>query len=142
VQLADEQTPSNIGPYWVFVEKLSEKIQQKKVDEDDKSTTYNSLSATSPILFSPITSKVYPGNHYCKLQSPMRLLEWVMTGSLKGLPMRMAMKQSGEGQDEDVSEMDFYLRMAAEQQAKLGLDAGAPASASVEAEVASEVLFI
>ncbi len=83
---ADKPTPSNIGPYWVFFEKLEEVdsfVADGKKKGKGKAGHHNELNVTSPLLFSPITSKVYPGNHYCKYQSPMKALEFVMVGALK-----------------------------------------------------------
>lgn len=88
--VADKPTPSNIGPYWVFFESLAEKDEFVDSKDDKRkrglppsAKSFNELNVTSPILYSPITSKVYPGNHYCKYQSPMKALEFVMVGALK-----------------------------------------------------------
>lgn len=69
--LKDVPTYQNIGPLWVFKDALALK---------DNSTC---MSVASPILKTAIDGKIYPGNHYCKFLSPARVLDWMMTDSLK-----------------------------------------------------------
>ena len=67
----DEQTLGNIGPLWVF------KDLDFKVDKKAGVAKVASIS-----LFSPIDSKIYPGNRYCKPLSPAYVLQWMMTDSI------------------------------------------------------------
>jgi len=60
-----------IGPQWCLT-KLSWK-------EDAKN---EQVTVQSAALLSPITSSIYPGNHYCKLLSPVRVVEWAMSWGL------------------------------------------------------------
>lgn len=75
-----------------------ERIGKKFVLKDDKSITIgpawclskagfkvksDHVEVQSIVLLSPVTSKIYPGNHYCKLLSPARVVEWAMA---RGLP--------------------------------------------------------
>ena len=69
--LADVPTFQNIGPLWVFKDALALK---------DNATC---MTVASPILKTTIDGKIYPGNHYCKFLSPARVLDWMMTDSLK-----------------------------------------------------------
>jgi len=63
----------NIGPLWVNSEvKLVE--------------TKECLQVASSGLNSPITSMIFPGNHYCKLLSPSLAMDWIMTDSHKPFP--------------------------------------------------------
>lgn len=59
------------GPQWVFLSSL-------EFDESGK----DSAKVTSPYLFSSITSRIYPGNFYCKVLSPAKAVEWIQTKSL------------------------------------------------------------
>ena len=59
-----------MGPQFVFMSKL-------EFDDTD-----NFLNISSPILYTKLSSKMYPGKHYCKLVSPARAVEWIMTDSL------------------------------------------------------------
>jgi len=59
-----------IGPAWC-VSKAGFKVKSDEVE------------VQSIALLSPITSSIYPGNHYCKLLSPVRVVEWAMA---RGLP--------------------------------------------------------
>ena len=61
------------GPQWVFLSSLSFKASSVGV------------TVSSPRLYSSITSKIYPGNFYCKVLSPAKALEWVQS---KGLAPR------------------------------------------------------
>lgn len=63
----------SIGPQFIFVSSL-------KMDETD-----NSLVVQSPKDYTALDSAFYPGQHYCKLLSPARVLDWMMT---TGLPNR------------------------------------------------------
>lgn len=71
--LDDIPTFGNIGPVWVFKDSLT---------LTEESTC---MSVASPVLLSELDSKIYPGNHYCKYLSPARVLDWMMTDSLKKL---------------------------------------------------------
>lgn len=42
----------------------------------------NSVSISSPALKTDLNGFFYPGNHYCKLVSPVRAMEWIMTQGL------------------------------------------------------------
>jgi len=61
------------GPQWVFLSSLSFKPSSTGV------------TVSSPRLYSSITSKIYPGNFYCKVLSPAKALEWIQS---KGLAPR------------------------------------------------------
>jgi hypothetical protein len=69
----DSHVFSNIGPLWV---QSSVKLEETK----------DCLEVTSSGLNSPITSKIFPGNHYCKLFSPAAAMDWMMTDSHKPFP--------------------------------------------------------
>lgn len=69
--LDDEPVPGNIGPVWVFSSSL--KLESNAT----------CMAVASASLRSEIDSSIYPGNHYCKLLSPARVLDWMMTDSLK-----------------------------------------------------------
>jgi len=58
-----------IGPVWVL-------------SDLDINTKGDVAKVTSIALNSPVTSKIFPGNHYCKLLSPAYALQWMMTDSL------------------------------------------------------------
>lgn len=60
----------NIGPLWV--EKAI------KLTETDQC-----LEVTSTKLVSDIHSLIFPGNHYCKLLSPARAMDWILTDSVE-----------------------------------------------------------
>jgi len=70
--LEDTETLQDIGPLWVFKDTLTMK---------DNATC---MSVSSASLRTTIDGKIYPGNHYCKFLSPARVLDWMMTDSLKG----------------------------------------------------------
>jgi len=59
-----------IGPLWV----------SKQITLTE---TAKCLEVTSTKLISDIHSLIYPGNHYCKLLSPARAMDWIVTDSLK-----------------------------------------------------------
>jgi len=63
----------NIGPLFV-------KGSIKTIETSD------CLEITSLGLISGVKSKIFPGNHYCKLFSPVMALEWMMTDGLKPFP--------------------------------------------------------
>lgn len=69
----DTQVFSNIGPLWVESSLKTEETKQ-------------CLQVTSSKLVSPITSPIFPGNHYCKLLSPAAAMDWMMTDSHKPFP--------------------------------------------------------
>jgi len=71
--MPDSHVPLNIGPLWV---KSSVKTSE----------TAECLQVTSSKLDSPITSPIFPGNHYCKLFSPSAAMDWIMTDSHKPFP--------------------------------------------------------
>lgn len=60
----------NIGPLWA----------QSSLKLKD---TVDCMQVTSPVLFSPLNSSTFPGNYYCKILSPERVLDWMMSDSLK-----------------------------------------------------------
>jgi len=59
-----------LGPQWL--------ITNLDWQEDQDNVTITSIS-----LYSHLTSPIYPGNHYCKVISPAKLIEWITTFSLK-----------------------------------------------------------
>ena len=59
------------GPVWVFHDRLQ--LQENK----------SCMSVQSPAMLTELDAKIYPGIHYCKLLSPARALDWMMTDSLK-----------------------------------------------------------
>jgi len=65
----DAAAPLNIGPLWV-----NKPIKLVATD--------SCLEVTSTKLVSDIHSLIFPGNHYCKLLSPARAMDWIVTGSL------------------------------------------------------------
>jgi len=72
--LEDSETYQDIGPLWVFKDTLTLK----------ESATCMSVSSAS--LKTKIDGKIYPGNTYCKFLSPARVLDWMMTDSIKKGP--------------------------------------------------------
>lgn len=66
-----DDVPIAAGPLWVFSSSL-------KLAE-----TATCMSVASPAMDVPLGSLFYPGNHYCKVLSPARVLDWMMTDSLK-----------------------------------------------------------
>lgn len=70
--LADVETLGDVGPLWVFKDALTLK---------ENATC---MAVASPRLKTALDGKIYPGNHYCKFLSPARVLDWMMTDSLKG----------------------------------------------------------
>jgi len=69
--LDDEPVTGSIGPVWVFYSELTLK------------SNATCMAVTSPVLKTELDGKIYPGNHYCKVLSPARVLDWMMTDSLK-----------------------------------------------------------
>jgi len=67
----DTETFSDIGPLWVFKDKITE-VETAKC-----------MEVSSASLKTAIDGKIYPGNTYCKFLSPARVLDWMMTDSLK-----------------------------------------------------------
>merc|ERR1711871_571118 len=63
----------SIGPQFIFISSL------KMTENDD------ALVVQSPKDYTALDSAFYPGQHYCKLLSPARVLDWMMT---TGLPNR------------------------------------------------------
>ncbi|CAE8597539.1 unnamed protein product, partial [Polarella glacialis] len=51
--LDDVPTAGNIGPLWVFKDAL-------QLEENA-----TCMAVTSPVLFTELDGKIYPGNHYC-----------------------------------------------------------------------------
>jgi len=70
--LPDAPTFGSIGPVWVFKDAIS------------MSENATCMRVQSPVLYSSISSPIYPGNMYCKFLTPERVLDWMMTDSLKG----------------------------------------------------------
>merc|ERR1719375_1890350 len=71
--LDDFTVTLNIGPLWVST--------------DMKTTeTKDCLQVSSPKLVSTVDSKIFPGNHYCKLLSPALAMDWMMTKGIKPFP--------------------------------------------------------
>jgi hypothetical protein len=66
----DLSPPGGIAPLWI-------KETLKLVENA------TCLTVTSYMEFSALKSKIYPGNAYCKLLSPARALDWMLTDSLK-----------------------------------------------------------
>lgn len=66
----DKPTWKNVGPLWL-------------VGNMELTETAECMSVTSLALHTEVDGKIYPGNSYCKLLSPTRILDWMMTDSLK-----------------------------------------------------------
>jgi len=66
----DSHVLGDIGPLWL------------KTDMKFTETAY-CMSVSSLELHTSLTSKILPGSTYCKLLSPTRILDWMMTDSLK-----------------------------------------------------------
>ncbi|CAE7868786.1 unnamed protein product [Symbiodinium microadriaticum] len=66
-----DDSPSVAGPIWVFKDRLALK---------ENSTC---MAVQSPSMLTDVNARIYPGIHYCKLLSPARVLDWMMTDSLK-----------------------------------------------------------
>jgi len=68
--MEDHGVFSNIGPLWLKSELTTTETNQ-------------CLQVSSSKLVSEISSKIFPGNHYCKLFSPSAAMDWMMTDSHK-----------------------------------------------------------
>lgn len=64
-----EDSSTVAGPQWCFT-----KLGWKEKDDH--------VEVQSVTLVSPLSSSFYPGNHYCKLLSPARVIEWAMAWGL------------------------------------------------------------
>ena len=73
--IGEDHGPYNEGPLWIW-------HYLEYHDSDDKSQTL----VNSPMMRTPTTYpiKAAAGFHYCKLLSPLRVLEWMAVDSLKG----------------------------------------------------------
>jgi len=69
--LEDRPVFGQIGPVWVFASSL----------ELEGNATC--MSVSSPVLKTELDGAIFPGSHYCKVLSPARALDWMMTDSLK-----------------------------------------------------------
>ena len=69
------------GPQWVFASSLKFDAGSSQTDKSIP------VKVTSSYLYSNVASKIFPGNYYCKLLSPAKVIEWVMT---KGLTKRLS----------------------------------------------------
>jgi len=67
---ADSPTVGNIGPVWLL----------RSLSLSENATC---MAVSSPVLTTGLDSSIYPGSHYCKFLSPARVLDWMMTDSLK-----------------------------------------------------------
>lgn len=66
----DTTVAGNIGPLFI--------LTRLKLTDSDKCLTVQSIK-----LQTFLGGKILPGIHYCKLLSPARILDWIMTDSLK-----------------------------------------------------------
>jgi len=66
----DSHVFGNVGPLW-----MSGDMKQTE--------TADCMSVSSLALWTDVNAFPYPGNSYCKLLSPTRVLDWMMTDSLK-----------------------------------------------------------
>jgi len=71
--MPDTTVLGNIGPLWVN--------SGLTITE-----TKECLQVASSKLLSPISSWVFPGNHYCKLYSVSAAMDWIMTDGHKPFP--------------------------------------------------------
>ena len=62
-----------VGPQWVFISSL----------KFNMASDHSQVQVQSPHLYSSITSNIYPGNMYCKLLSPARVVEFMQTTGLR-----------------------------------------------------------
>lgn len=65
----DYHVPGDIGPLW-----LAASLSQKETD--------TCMEVSSPVLLTGLDSAIYPGNFYCKVLAPERVLDWMMSDSL------------------------------------------------------------
>ena len=63
------------GPAWI-----KESLEIKETDE--------CLSVKSVKIDTALDSRLFPGVHYCKVLSPARVIDWIMTDSLKEAELR------------------------------------------------------
>jgi len=68
----DSHVLGNMGPLWM----------QGNMKQTE---TADCMSVSSLALHTTVNDFPYPGNTYCKLLSPTRILDWMMTDSLKPL---------------------------------------------------------
>jgi len=66
----DSSVLGNVGPLWL-------KSNIKFTEQAD------CMSVSSLALRTSLASAIFPGSNYCKLLSPTRILDWMMTDSLK-----------------------------------------------------------
>jgi len=69
----DHGVTGNIGPLW-----MKSKLELNETKE--------CLQVSSSRLISTVESRIFPGNHYCKLYSPSAAMDWIMTDSHKPFP--------------------------------------------------------
>jgi hypothetical protein len=69
----DFTAPGNAGPLWVK--------QTMRIKDD----TENKCLEVASLVEGPtsVSSHIFPGIHYCKLISPARIVDFIMTDSLK-----------------------------------------------------------
>lgn len=70
----EEDSSTLAGPQWVFLSSLK---------FDETKPPQNAL-VKSPELYSSISSPIFPGNYYCKVLSPARVVEWIQSRGLDG----------------------------------------------------------
>ena len=68
----EEDSSTIAGPQFVFLSSLK---------FDETKPPQNAL-VKSPELYSSISSPIYPGNYYCKVLSPARVVEWIQSRGL------------------------------------------------------------
>lgn len=66
-----DDAPSAAGPLWLFADSL------RLVDNG------TCMTVRSPSIKADVDGLIFPGTHYCKVLSPARVLDWMMTDSLK-----------------------------------------------------------
>ena len=64
------------GPQWVFLSSLTFDEQHTTTDRSKP------VKVSSSALYSASDSKIFPGNFYCKLLSPAKVVEWIQTTGL------------------------------------------------------------
>ena len=70
----EEDSKTIAGPQWVFASSL--KFDEEKAPKPAR--------IQSPELYSSISSLIFPGNYYCKVVSPAKVVEWLQTRSIDG----------------------------------------------------------